>query len=880
MTLLAGSEIGPYVVAAPLGAGGMGEVYRARDNRLGRDVALKVLTASFVRDGDRLQRFEQEARAVATLNHPNIMAVFDVGVSNGSPYLVSELLEGETLRDVLEGGALPQRTAIDYGVQIANGLAAAHEKGVVHRDLKPENIFVTRDGRIKILDFGLAKLKQKPSEESNGATITRLQTAAGVVLGTASYMAPEQVRGDLADARTDIFAFGAVLMEMLSGQRLFQRETMAETMTAVLKDDPPELAATAARPISPALERTVRRCLEKNPEQRFQSAKDLSFALSALSGSDSSGSVPAVSSPSKSSWWLWPALAFAVAIAAVGTWFLIARPAPQGRAQFAITVPGEVSHIALSADGTMLAFVAPEDSSGLPILYVQRVGSEHPTALPGTEGVSYPFWSPNGDFIGFFANSKLKKIAASGGTPQVLASAAAGRGGSWGKRDVILFSPSAGSAVWRVNADGSDAEPLTEPLRLKEDMSHRWPVFLPDGNHFLFWAGNFTNAKDDRISGIYASSLDKRDRKLVMLGRSSFGLDSNHIYYADDDRHLIRQAFDTKTAALSGSPETIAGLVRFQPSTFWAAITVSNNGTLIFDASTGASLSVLTWVDRNGKELERLGTPAVIANPNISPDGKRVAVDISDEKTNNVDIWLQNINGSGSTSFTLDPMEVNGVWSRDGKMVAYRAAAFVGTELVVKPSDGLERKKSLYVSPPDRDVNANSWSPDDQQILCTVQTATGSRLEMIPAAGGAAVPFLSSKSNETNGQFSPDGKWVAYASDESGNWEIYVTTYPGKEGKWHISRDGGREPRWSRDGKEIFFLGPQDMLMVAPVGTENGFSTGVPTELFQIRGRAQISWTDLFTYDVSRDGSRLLVNRYVKPDRPTPLTIILHANAK
>jgi eukaryotic-like serine/threonine-protein kinase len=881
MTLPAGSEIGPYVVTAPLGAGGMGEVYRARDNRLGRDVALKVLTASFVRDGDRLQRFEQEARAVATLNHPNVMAVFDVGVCNGSPYLVSELLEGETLRDALEGGGLAQRTAIDYGVQIAQGLAAAHEKGVVHRDLKPENIFITRDCRIKILDFGVAKLEQKTGSGSDGATLTSLQTAAGVVLGTASYMAPEQVRGDATDARTDIFAFGAVLMEMLSGQRLFLRDTMAETMTAVLKDDPPELSATAARPISPALERIARRCLEKNPEQRFQSAKDLSFALSAPSGSDSSGSARAVPSPPNSSLRLWSALALAVAVTAAAMWFLIVRPAPEERVQFAIPVPGEVSHMALSLDGTMLAFVAPEDSSGLPILYVQRVGSAHATVLPGTEGVSYPFWSPNADYIGFFANGKLKKIAASGGTPQVLASAAAGRGGSWGKRDVILFSPAAGSAVWRINADGTGAEPLTEPLRRKEDMSHRWPVFLPDGDHFLFWAGNFTHAKDDRTSGIYASSLDKKDRKLVLLGLSSFGLDSSHLYYADADRHLVRQAFDTKTAALSGSPETIAGQVRFQPSTFWAAIAASSNGTLIFDASTGAALSVLTWVDRSGKELERLGTPAVIANPNISPDGKRVSVDISDEKTNNVDIWLQNIDGSGTTSFTLDPMEeVNGVWSRDGKMVAYRAASLHGTELFVKRSNGLEREKSLYSSPAAQDVNPNSWSPDDQQILCTVQSLIGGRLEMIPATGGAAVPFLSSNSNETNGQFSPDGKWVAYASDQSGNWEIYVTTYPGRVGKWQISHDGGREPRWSRDGKEIFFLGPKGMLMVAPVGTENGFSTGAPTALFQIRGRAQISSTDLFTYDVSKDGSRLLVNRYVKPDHPTPLTIILHSNAK
>ncbi|HEY8669520.1 MAG TPA: serine/threonine-protein kinase, partial [Terriglobales bacterium] len=341
MSLTSGTKIGPYEIQSPLGAGGMGEVYRARDTRLGRDVALKIISESFAREPDRLHRFEQEARAVAALNHPNILAIFDTGQNNGSPFLVSELLEGESLREVLDRGALSQRKTIDYGVQIAQGLAAAHEKGIVHRDLKPENIFVTKDARIKILDFGLAKLTQSATAAASGVTLTSSHTAAGAVMGTASYMAPEQVRGDIADPRTDIFAFGAVLYEMLSGQRAFRRDTPVETMTAVLKEDPPELS-DPARTVSPALDRIVRRCLEKNPEQRFQSAKDLSFALGALSGTDSSARSPVASASRRVPLILWASIALAIALAALVTWLVARRPVLAERMQFSITVPGEV----------------------------------------------------------------------------------------------------------------------------------------------------------------------------------------------------------------------------------------------------------------------------------------------------------------------------------------------------------------------------------------------------------------------------------------------------------------------------------------------------------------------------------------------------------
>src|SRR5882724_8066939 len=859
MALAPGTKLGPYEIVSPLGAGGMGEVYRAKDTRLGREVALKILPESFASEPERLRRFEQEARAVAALNHPNILAIHDIGQSGEgagtAPFLVSELLEGETLRAVLDRGALAQRKTIDYGVQIAHGLAAAHEKSIVHRDLKPENIFVTKDGRIKILDFGLAKQVEVLSHEPSEVTLTSSHTAAGVVMGTASYMAPEQVRGEPADPRTDIFAFGAVLYEMLSGTRAFRRDTAVETMTAVLKEDPPELA-DPVRSVSPALDRIVRRCLEKSPEQRFQSARDLSFALSALSGTEGSGAARAAAvagKPGRTPILLWAAGAVALAAVAGIMGWASRRPVASVRMQFAIPVPQEmnVSHMALSRDGSMLAFVSPESNTGLPMLYVQRIGSSSVTLLPGTQNASFPFWSPDGTFVGFFANGKMLKMPAAGGTPQALANVLAARGGSWGSQNVIIYSPDTATHILRINADGSGtSEVLT------------------------------SNSKDDRFSGIYMSSLSgkDKDKKLIVLCRSSFGYDAQHLYYADAQRQLVSLPLDVSKGTVSGSPAAVANVVGVQPSTFWAALAVSENGTLIYNTGVGAVLSVLTWMDRSGKELGTIGEPGVIANPTLSPDGSRVVVDVADLKANNVDLWLESTTGGGNARFTFDPAEeVSGLWSRDGSMIAYRIANEDGAAVVAKRASGMEREETLVQSNPINDYVLNSWSPDGQQILCTMQEPSHYALVLVPAGGGRDVPFLTAKSSQMNGQISSDGKWVAYASDESGNWEVYVTSFPAGAGKWQVSRGGGGEPRWRADGKEIFYMASSGMLMAVPVSNSNGFSTGPPAPLFQIHGRAPISSTDAFTYDVAKDGKRFLVNRYISPEHVAPLTVLLHA---
>ncbi len=884
MSLTAGTKIDPYEIIVPLGAGGMGEVYRARDARLGRDVALKILTESFANDPDRLHRFEVEARAVAGLNHPNILAVFDVGRYNGMPFLVSELLEGESLRALLDRGPLPQRKAIEYGVQIAHGLAAAHEKGIVHRDLKPENIFVTPDGRVKILDFGLAKLVQNADAEPNELTLTSSHTAAGVIMGTASYMAPEQVRGKGVDARSDIFAFGAVLYEMLTGIRAFRRETSAETMTAVLKDDPPEMSAPSHL-VSPVLERIVRRCLEKSPEQRFQSARDLSFALSALSGSETSSAARAVAAaPQRHSLLPWLGMALGLAAVAGLTWLVSHRPASTTRMQFALSTPDEmsISHMALSQDGTMLVFVSPEESSSLPMLFLQRIGSPGITPLAGTQGASFPFWSPDNAYVGFFARGKLLKIAVNGGVPQALANVLSARGGSWGSKNVLLYAPDTGTGIYRINADGTGAAPVTLNFLLadKQEQTHRWPIFLPDGNHFLYWAGNFSNLSDDRDSGIYLGSLDGKEKTLILLCHSGFAYDAHHLYYGDDQRQLVSVAFDVDNAKASGSAVAIANSVGFQPSTFWAAITASLNGTLIYNTGVGAAQSQLTWMDRSGKELGRIGESAVMANPTLSPDGSRVAVDIADLKANNVDIWVLSAAGAGNARFTFDPSEeVAPVWSRDGSLISFRSVAEFGAGIMMKKSNGLEKEKRIMAADAVNDFIPNSWSLDGTQLFYTAQSPGQEYLALLSVADGKSVRFLTSKANQTNGQISPDGKWLAYASDESGTWEIYVTSFPNAAGKWQVSRGGGTEPRWRGDGKEIYYLAPSGMLMAVPVNAQGIFATGEPVQLFQIHGRAPISSTDVFTYDVTKDGKRFLVNRYVKPEHVAPLTILLNVPA-
>ena len=873
MAIAAGTRLGPYEILESVGAGGMGEVYRAHDSRLNRTVAIKVLPDAFVEDANRLKRFEQEARSVAALNHPNILSVYDVGTDAATPYVVLEFLDGKNLRDRLNEGPLSMAKAIEMGQQIARGLAAAHERGIVHRDLKPENIFLTRDGQVKILDFGLAKPIAFAAEATLGS-----HTTPGAVLGTAGYMAPEQVRGESVDHRADIFSFGAVMYEMLGGRRAFSGDTSVEVMTAVLKADPPEF--DEAIKVSPGLDRIVRHCLEKNAADRFQTARDLHFALGALSGSQTTTTTTqrAIQARSRNRWLPW-VLAGGALLALVVFAILTRHTTSARRLQFAIPVKGEIGSFAISPDGEMLAYVTPEESTGIGVLYVQRVGEETSTRMEGTEGASYPFWSPDHKWVAFFTPNRLMKVSASGGVPQVLANASSGRGGSWGSKDVIIYSASAGGPISRINPDGSGNEVLTQLLFDVSEASHRFPVFLPDGDHFLFWAGNFNESPNDKLSGIYMSSLSNKKKDLVVLCRSSPNYADGVLFYADDQNELRSLPIDSR-GKVTGESKVEIGHIGRSPSTYRTTVSVSFGGTILHQDVSGTSTSQLTWYDRDGHRTGVLGDAAIQANPRISPDGTRVLVDIVDSKSKNLDVWIESIDRGTASRFTFSPVEeTDGIWSPDGSMVVYRSAS--EQRLQMKKTSGLEAPKPLLSGQQGDDDPPTGWSPDGKYIITASQPSTGGSYLSIVDLQGKQSPFLRGGANYTAGQFSPDGKWVIYSSDESGDWDVYATPYPSAAGKVQISRGGGSQPRWRGDGKEVFYLTSQNVLNSVPINEENGIlSAGTAKALFQIPGRAGVSSTDLFTYDVTKDGKRFLVNRYLKPASVPPLNIILNANSK
>ncbi len=887
MALTPGTKLGPYEIQSPLGAGGMGEVYRARDTRLDRIVAIKVLTEGLESTPEVRQRFDREARAVSSLNHPHICALYDVGHQDGIDYLVMEYLEGQTLAARIEKGPLPTPELLRTASQIADALDKAHRRGIVHRDLKPGNVMLTKSGA-KLLDFGLAKGGEVlQGDIGSSPTMSHPLTVKGTIVGTMQYMSPEQLEGKEADARSDIFSFGAMLYEMATGKKAFEAKSHASLIAAILKDDPRPMREL--QPLAPPLlESIVKSCLAKDPDERPQSAHDLKLELDWIR--DSSGITQVQQQPTVGKSYgsktariaLLSALCAALAVGALA-FFFRSKPAAAERLEFFIPIQQEMTHLALSPDGHMLAFVSPDEASGANMVSVQRIGSSAITLLPGTEGASYPFWSPDDAFVAFFADGKLKKVALSGGAPQPLATATSGRGGSWSRTGVIVFSPQAAGWLWRINSDGSGLAPVTnksfDPSR---NVSHRWPVFLPDGENFLFTMLTFSSNDDSR--GIYFDSF-KADPKQLVLSRSNVGYANGYLFYLDDKTSLRATQFDPAKRVVGSDSQVIADQVGYQPSISWGTFSVSENGTIVYNATLGATLSVLTWYDRTGKELGHVGDIGVVANPTLSPDGSRVAIDIADAKANDVNLWLGDLKRGTNSRFTFDTTEdVGGVWSRDGSMIAYRSLQAKDTNLFLKQAQGLQPPRLIFSASanahPTDDLIPNSWSPDDKLLLATLQAASGgSQLVLIQPSSSKMTPFLSSTSNDSNGQISPDGKWVAYASNESGDWEVYVTTFPAATGKWQVSRGGGSEPRWRGDGKEIFYIGPKSMLTAVTVDTRDSFSSGNPTPLFRTQIRAQVSSTDQFSYDVTKDGQRFLVNKYAKPAQVAPLHIILNATA-
>jgi eukaryotic-like serine/threonine-protein kinase len=922
MSLTPGSRVGPYDIVAPLGSGGMGEVYRARDPRLQRDVAIKVLPPSFSVDPERLRRFEQEARAAAALNHPNVLAVFDIGTENGSPYIVSELLEGETLRarlnkgparssdahsgndsssSVAAAGGVGTRRTIDYGVQIARGLAAAHDRGIVHRDLKPENVFITSDGHIKILDFGLAKLTQiEPSLVGITEGPTKMvDTSPGTLLGTMGYMAPEQVRGQSVDHRADVFALGAILYEMLSGQKAFAGATAADTISAIIDKDPPELPSE--RRLPPGLVRIVDRCLEKNPAARFQSTRDLAFALESLSSHSEEGArSQAATGPSgraRGQRLIW-ALVAGVAVAAVALGAVrYLRPAPVETRAYRSTIvaPPNTSItfdiagyaaavLAVSPDGQRLSFLA-RAADGRVQLWVRPFDGISAQPLAGTEGASAPFWSPDSQFLGFFADGKLKKINVSGGPPLVLCDArasvpgGAGAGGTWNRDGVIVFGATQVGRLQRVSAAGGEPSPVTMIDSERGESFHAWPVFLPDGRHFLYLAvGSKTGSQFDP-NGIFVGSLDNSERKLLVPGGSNVKYAEGFLTFVRGTT-LMAQPFDAARLGVMGEAVPVAEQLFTGPNLgVVGAFSVSDTGVLAYETgATGAARSQLTWFDRSGRQLGTLGDPADYQQIRISPDGQRVAVTLPDPTTRNTDIWIYDVARGVRTRFTFDPSDdAFPVWSPDGSRIAFaRRKALL--EIYQKASSGAGMEEVVVSNNAANTISAD-WSPDGKFLsYTTFGSSTGADLFIAPLSGDPKpMPFLQTPFNEAIGQFSPDGRWIAYQSNESGRQEVYVAPFPGPGGKWQVSTAGGVGQRWRRDGKELFYVSNADnKLMAADVsGQGAAFEVRSVRALFEMKGRR--TGNNISSFDASADGQRFLIN-IVTDQTPASSSITLVVN--
>ena len=874
MAIANGTTIGPYEISAWIGAGGMGEVYRARDSRLGRDVAVKVILAAFSKDAGRLARFEQEARAAGQLNHPNILAVYDSGVHNGTAFIVSELLEGESLRDRLRLGAVPARKAIDIARQIADGLAAAHDKGIVHRDLKPDNVFITSDGRIKILDFGLAKLNQ-PVEDA-GPTALPNDTEPGTVLGTVGYMSPEQVRGERLDARSDIFSFGTILHEMISGRSPFARGSAAETMAAILKDDPIEPLSSR---VSPALERIAARCLEKSREARFQSARDLSFGLEFLSGSALDSSIaPAATSNWRGTRALpWLALA-AVMIMLVGLlvwrpWTTAAPPAQALRLDVSLGAGFPLSEIgvqfgdilAISPDGSTIAMSAQVGRQAEDRLFVRRLDQLIATPLAGTERAMMPFFSPDGRWLGFFANRKLQKIALSGGPAIVLADSPEQRGAWWGEDGTIVFTPDRrpGTTMMRVSENGGEVTPL--PTTEDPFSIPMFPQVLPGGKAVLFTSTRVPGAHND--ANLMVQPLTGGDARVVQSGGCHGRyVASGHLLFMHSGT-LFTVPFDLDRLEVTGPPPVALDEVMSNSITGGAQFSVSTTGTLAYlsGPSTGGTVP-LHMLDRSGTSVALQAPPGTWFDPRFSPSGDKLAMEIRDKGS---DIWVLDIARETYARVTTTAQnEAEPAWTLDGRRLAFAASANQAPpNLYWAAADGTGPIARLTTSP--NPQQPSSWHPSGK-YLAYFETVPGkaSDLMILPLEGDEATGwkpgkpevFLTGPFTESSGMFSPDGRWIAYMSNESGRNEIFVRPFPGPGGKWQISTAPADDPTWSKTSQEFFFLRTADLRLMSVKYRVEGdsFQADKPVVWLDARltGRPRPPSRDL---DLHPDGARFAI---------------------
>lgn len=872
----------------------MGEVYRARDTKLGRDVALKVLPEEFVREPDRMARFEGEAKLLASLNHPNIAAIYGFEDSGDAHALVMELVEGPTLADRIKQGTIAMDEALLVAKQICEALEYAHERGIIHRDLKPANIKLasndklTNNDVVKILDFGLAKAIQgNPSSTgvSSSPTNTTMATYAGTILGTPAYMSPQQAQSKPIDQRTDIWAFGCVLYEILTSQMPFHGETLTDTLAAVLKEDPDwsRLPATT----QPQVRSLLQRCLKKEVKQRLQAIGDARIVLEeVLSGAPLDRMLGAVAQPAKP-WrgWLPWALTALLFVTLVPIAFLYFRGTPpEGEpVRFQISLPASSRSFTLSPDGRRLAFIAP-GLNGRNLIWIRALDALEARPLPGTENASAPpvFWSPDSRLIAFQAGSVLKKIDLAGAPPQdICESQALVLGGAWNRKGIIIFGTD-GDGIMQVAAAGGVATRLTTASGY--DQVHVFPSFLPDGRHFVY-------LRESDKPGVAVGSLDAKPEQQDPKTFLATPLMPIYVPSADPaqgrllfmrEGTLMAQSFDSRRLALSGEPIAVAEQVGnlFLSASFSA----SANGVLAYRRASGPS--ALTWYDRQGKVLSIAREPAAYTyTVALSPDGARVATSRVDPAVTgpNTGIWLHEFGRSVSSRLTFDSApDIAPVWSPDGSRIAFAAVRAGGTGLYQKNSNGAGREEVLL--PPANDFKvSNDWSRDGRFLLYTIQDRkTNSDLWVAPLTAdaqlsGPSTPFANTAFTEQQGQFSPDSRWIAYVSDESGRPEIHVQAFPvpaGGGSKTLISRDGGTQPRWRRDGKELFYVSLDGKMMAVDVSSEQGFKSSVPKALFQVPIYGDDSAPSLFRWDTTADGKRFLVDTV--ESSPEPLTMVLN----
>ena len=895
-TPVIGQRIAHYRVQEKIGAGGMGEVYRALDTRLCRDVALKVLPEAFARDAERMARFEREAKVLASLNHPNIASIYGLEESNGARALVMELVEGPTFAERISQGRISLEEVLTFAKQIADGLEYAHERGIIHRDLKPSNVKLTPDSQVKLLDFGLAKALEGETTEpelQDSPTLSAAATRTGVLLGTAAYMSPEQARGKRVDRRADIWAFGCMLYEMLAGRAAFTGETTSDILASVIRAEPDWSSLPGSVP--PRIHELLRRCLQKDAKQRLRDIGDARIIIEeVLSGSVASDTVPAGGLTRglqhRGMGWAW--LVAGLLLGAVGAVVIASylRPSPGegpvSRFAFGFPAPDnqpvasegfplrDFPAVAISRDGTKIAYVGARGHTTQ--IFLRRVDHLEPQPLPDSANATSPFFSPDGQWVGFFADGKLKKASVQGGEATTLCDAPINRNATWGPDSTITFAPTLFGGLMRVSAGGGSPEILTAPDVSKGELTYRWPEILPGGKAVLFVIANAQDIGSFSESKIVAMRLDTREKKILpILGTYPRYSPSGHLLFERDGR-VFAVAFDPHRLEVTGQPVPVLDGVKTSPNSGAADFAVSDTGSLVYlPENAYIHDGQIVWVDRK-KQVKELSAPARhYGSPHISPDGERIAVAIPTGSSGS-DVWVYEIPHGTLTRLTFDEHSSAPIWSPDGKRIAFATTRPTGPAILVKPADGSGAEETL-VAGESLILVPTSWSSDGKFLAYwAVGSATGRDIWIAPLTGERKPqPFLQTKFNEMQARFSPDSRWIAYQSEESGRYEVYVQPFPGPGGKWQISTNGGTTPVWAENGRELFYMSSGNFMSVS-VTAQPTFSASTPRIVADyppfLMGRLSNG-----VYDVSADGQRFLfVRANVENGPPDEVRVVLN----